>query len=319
MKKYEFQKQPGIAVHQNVLLKDYTTFQLGGPCPEMITCMRPKHLAAVVQELAIRGQSFLFLGGGSNVVISDWGWPEMCVCYRSSTPCIEPHGDILHVPGSTSLDGLAHFCAVMGMEGMTFATGIPGTVGGAISGNAGAFGEQIADRLEAVDLMDRAGQIRQATPDELGFDYRTSALQGSEEMVVAARIRVCPGTDESLLKERERILALRADKHPNWPTEPCAGSVFRNLSSPEPGAQRQAAGWLLEQAGVKEMRCGGVCVYEKHANIIIKDREDGTAQNVFDLVQKMRAAVWTEFQIELVPEIQFLGKMDEYGVEETEI
>jgi UDP-N-acetylmuramate dehydrogenase len=194
-------------------------------------------------------------------------------------------------------------------DGLTFLSGIPGTVGGAICGNAGAFGQEIGSAVLELELADRSGHRHTVHGDDMAFDYRRSPMQKTGNIVLSAVLRVHP-TDTDQRPERERILSLRREKHPDWRHEPCAGSVFRNLAPPHPGARRQAAGWLLEQAGAKSMARGGARVYAKHANIVVKADETCRAQDVYDLVKDLRKAVFDRFDIELEPEIRFIGSFE---------
>jgi UDP-N-acetylmuramate dehydrogenase len=208
------------------------------------------------------------------------------------------------------LDALAARSVEQGSDALVFASGIPGTVGGAVCGNAGAFGCRISDVLVEVRLLDEQDTDCWCSAEQLGFGYRRSRLQRGTAVVLEARFRcaVAAGPDAAS-RRRGEILRLRRDKHPDWRTLPCAGSVFRNLEQAE-GARRIAAGKLLEQAGAAGMHHGGVRVYEKHANIIVRDRADASAQDVHDLALRMYQAVRRMHRVSLVPEIHFLGAFE---------
>ena len=150
--------------------------------------------------------------------------------------------------GSTSLDALALFSIEQGLAGLEYTSGIPGTVGGAIVGNAGAFGKQVGDVLKSVTLISKTGIRRKVGPEALGFTYRYSNLKERAEMVVAARFALQPGSREKLLEERTKILGIRHEKHPNLTTHPCAGSFFRNVEPTSRAEKRQAAGWFWRLA-----------------------------------------------------------------------
>jgi len=186
-------------------------------------------------------------------------------------------------------------------------TGIPGTVAGAIVGNAGAWGGQVSDVLESVMLMDRSGNLTEADPSTLAFSYRHSNLKERNDVVVSAVFRISKGDRGALEDERESILVRRAERHPNLSHEPCIGSIFRNIEPTSAADRRQAAGWFLEQAGAKEMKEGGAKVFARHANIIVKC-DDCSSQNVRDLAARMAEAVREKFGINLVREVRYLGR-----------
>jgi len=272
----------------------------------MITCETPGQLREAVRYLAARGESYLLMGGGSNLLVSDAGFDGVVLRYASERPSIRRSAHEVTVAGSTALDALARDTVEQGLDGLMCCTGIPGTVGGAIVGNAGAWGRQVADRLVGVELMGGDGKTRIAAPGELGFAYRRSRLQEGGHIVVAARFALEPKPSEALREERVDILRERAERHPDLRVQPCNGSFFRNIEPTSAAGQRQAAGWFLERAGAKGMRVGGAKVFERHANIIV--REPGcTAQDVYDLAQRMRAAVKAKFNIDLVREVRLLG------------
>ncbi len=295
-----------VDVREGVLLRDYTTFQLGGPCRRMYFCRMPEQLVATVRALRASGEEYVLIGGGSNLLISDEGIPLSVIRYFSDEPVLDVQDFVVEVSGSTILDHLVRETIRLGLDGLINCSGIPGAVGGAVVGNAGAFGREIAEVIERVDLMAEDGSVRAVRPDELGFSYRQSRLHHSNDVVLSVRLKLVPGDVANMKKERDSILALRREKHPDWPTEPCIGSIFRNVDPARPGERRQAAGWFLEQAGAKGMRVGGAIVFPQHANIIVK-QPDGTAQDVFDLARMMADAVYEKFGLRLIREVRFLG------------
>ncbi len=288
-------------------MRNYTTFKLGGSCPALIDCPTPDVLQEAAQVLADAGVEFLVIGQGSNLLVSDEGIP--CVVLRY---CTEKQPDIVFdrcrvlVSGNSLLDDLARLTIEKGLGDVSFCSGIPGTVGGAIVGNAGAFGQQIGDVVESVRLMDPDGSTREVSSEEMEFEYRSSALKLSDAVVLDAVLKLKPAERETMERERERILELRRAKHPDWKSTPCAGSVFRNIEPTSAAERRQAAGWFLEQAGAKDLRVGGARLFEKHANIIIAEPA-ATASDVYQLSEQMRETVRDMFGFDLVREIKLLG------------
>lgn len=298
---------PGSKKVPGALLSQYTTFQLGGPCRYLVECTAPDELKSAVRELAKADIPFVLIGGGSNLVFSDQGLDAVVVRYVSPTPLIERTGNDVRAAASSELDALALFTVEEGLEGFVYASGIPGTVGGAVVGNAGAWGKQVGDVLKSAVILDKKGNEKTVGPDYFGFTYRHSRLKETGEIVVEVTFALRPGDPVALASERANILRTRAEKHPNLSTEPCAGSFFRNVEPTSKAERRQAAGWFLEQAGGKGLRSGGAYIFEKHANIIIKGA-GATAQDVHDLHLQMIDIVKKKFGFELNREVRFAGK-----------
>ena len=246
------------------------------------------------------------MGGGSNLLVADAGIPEAVLRMVSNRPDCRWEQGLICVTAGTALDALAQYAAEEGVAGLGFASGIPGTVGGGICGNAGAFGTALGDVLERVEVLTRAGEVQAMSRQQLQFGYRGSSLADTGEVVTRAWFRVMPGDRARRLAEREEILAARWAKHPDWRVQPTAGSFFKNLPPETAGGPRRAAGRLLEQAGAKQMREGGAYVFEKHANMVIAGT-GATARDVVRLAARMAAAVKEKFGFKLEPEVRFWG------------
>lgn len=294
---------------QAARLENYTTFRLGGPCRFLVNCQTPDQLIAAVAKLNSDRTPFILIGGGSNLVVSDHGIDCAVIRYVSPTPLIERDGNDVIVSGSTELDALALYCVNEGLEGLNYTTGIPGTVGGAVVGNAGAWGKQVGDVLRSVTLLQMDGSRKEADQDYCGFQYRHSRLKETGDILVSVRFSLTEGDPVALARERADILKKRAEKHPDLSTHPCAGSFFRNVEPTSNADRRQAAGWFLEEAGGKNLRVGGAQIFEKHANIIIKG-PNCTAQDVYNISQKMIGLVREKFGFDLVREVRFVGKFN---------
>jgi UDP-N-acetylmuramate dehydrogenase len=295
-------------VVQNARMSNYTTFKLGGECPVLIDCPDAEVLADSVSALVSRGIEYLVIGQGSNLLVSDRGVPVVILRFcTDDMPNVEVEGGRVRVSGHTLLDDLARLTIEHGVGDVSFCSGIPGTVGGAIAGNAGAFGKQIGDVVESVLLLDEKGRRREVPGDELEFAYRTSKLKRSGEVVLYASLNLEYMDAQTMQAERDGILELRASKHPDWKTMPCAGSVFRNIEPTSAAGRRQAAGWFLEQAGAMTLKKGGARLFGKHANIIIAD-PGATARDVYELSEAMIAAVRDRFGFELMREIKLVGE-----------
>lgn len=288
------------------LLRDYTTFQLGGPCRFLVECQTPQELQKTVQSLAGQKTPFILIGSGSNLVVSDQGIDAAVIRYVCPTPLLERDGHDVIVAAGTLLDDLALYCVNEGLEGLNYTTGIPGTVGGAVVGNAGAWGKQVGDVLTSAIILDKQGQTKEVDNSYFDFQYRHSRLKETGDIISSVRFSLKPGDPVSLAQERAEILRIRAEKHPDLKTEPCAGSFFRNIEPTSKAGKRQAAGFFLEQAGGKNLKVGGAYIFAKHANIIIKGPHC-ISQDVHDLHLKMMKIVKDQFNLQLNREVRFVG------------
>jgi UDP-N-acetylmuramate dehydrogenase len=298
---------PSLRVSENALLRDYTTFRLGGPCPILIEEATAGQLPAVIQMLNKAGQPFLVIGQGANLIISDKGIDRAVIRFCSEKPDIKASGTRVTVSGDTLLDDLAVYTIENETGDLSYCSGIPGTVGGGITGNAGAFGRQMGDHLISVELLGSDGKVRTVLHSELEFSYRHSKLKETGEIILSATFELPRAAKSVMQAERDRIMQFRKDHHPDWHQTPCAGSVFRNIEPTSAVERRKAAGFFLQEAGAHLFRVGGARLYEKHANIIVAD-SGCTAQDVWELSEKMIRAVKDKFGIELVREVRFLGE-----------
>jgi UDP-N-acetylmuramate dehydrogenase len=300
---------PGTTIVERAKLSNYTTFRLGGVCPKLIDCTNARAFVAVWTELIKNGVQPILIGGGSNLLISDEGIQQTVVRYCDEKPDISREDDEIVVSAGTLLDDLARVTAEWSLDGLVMCSGIPGTVGGAIAGNAGAFGQQIGDGIISVDVIDQSGNIQTRLPTELGFSYRRSMIPQRGDVLVSARISLEQGIAADLLKRRQEILDLRASKHPDWHSVPTAGSFFKNIEPTSKAERRQAAGWYLEQAGALNMRVGGARTFPRHANIVIA--EPGCrASDVKQLSDMMADAVKSTFGLVLEREVKMMGSFN---------
>jgi len=298
---------PGLKIEENTPLAKYTTFRIGGPCPLMIENARADDLPGLLHLLNQNDIPFLVIGQGSNLVISDKGLDAAVIRFCSETPQIETAGRQLTVSGDTLLDALVQYTIEQNLGDLSFCSGIPGTVGGGLAGNAGAFGRQLSDQLLSAKILEPDGTIFAVTPRELEFSYRHSNLKETGNTVLSATFELPATEQDTMRQERERIMAFRRENHPDWHITPCAGSIFRNIEPTSAAKRRQAAGFFLDLAGAGNLRVGGARLYKKHANMIVAEK-GCTAQNIRDLSEKMKQAVQQKFDLALTREVRFLGE-----------
>lgn len=301
-----------LDLRESVFLKAYTTFQLGGPCLGFTTCESPDQLCRVVNALRMQKKHFEVIGEGSNILASDKGLDCFVIRYLRKAPDLIRERDKIIVSASTLTDDIALWAAQNGLSGLNFLSGIPGTLGGAIIGNAGSFGQQISSALSQVMLVGSDGKLIRESPQTLCFGYRHSRMKEKKEIVAKAEFLLKSASAKELLAQRKKILALRRKKHPDYHKIPCAGSFFKNIEQPSGHKGKKAAGWFLDQVDAKTMSVGGAGVFEKHANILIKKTPECTAQDVYRLSCLMQKTVKERFGICLNPEVCFLGNFDNH-------
>lgn len=283
-------------------LAGLTTYRLGGPAAVYFEPSDRADLAHLVDAWREGDDPpILVLGRGSNLVISDEGFPGVVVHPGVAFSWIKPagpgHGVSMTAGSSTPLPLLANWAARRGLAGAEFAIAIPGSVGGAVRMNAGAHGGEIADVLRWVTVLDLSlGAETQFTTSELGLAYRRSSLR-DDQIVLEATFELDAGDEGAVRTRMELYRKHRATTQP--PAVQNAGSTFKN----PPG---DAAGRLVEAAGLKGFSVGGVRVSELHANFFVAD-EGATAQDVFDLVHEVRRQVEERMGVDLEPEVRFVG------------
>ncbi len=292
-------------VRAGVVLAPMTTYKLGGPADWFAEIQDEQHLVDVLAA-ATSAADVLVLGRGSNLLIADTGYRGLVIRLSGEFVQIAVDSDgVVRAGGAAPLPRVARAGAEAGRCGLEFYAGIPGTVGGAVRMNAGGHGSDTASCLISARVIDRStGGRYDRSPADLEFDYRHSNIEPGE-IVLSARFstRAC---ERAAAEARiRRITRWRKEHQPGGTFN--AGSVFKN----PPG---DAAGRLIDEAGLKGHRCGGVAVSEMHANFLVAD-EDATAQDVWDLIWSVRRRVGEAAGVWLVPEIQFAGNFDRTGDE----
>jgi UDP-N-acetylmuramate dehydrogenase len=283
-----------------------TTYKLGGPAAWFVDVEDVDHLSRVLASLTT-DTDVLLLGRGSNLLVSDSGFPGVVIRLSGRFLDVDVDDDgVVHAGGAAPMPRIARAAADRGRCGLEFLSGIPGTVGGGIVMNAGGHGADIGQRLVGAVIVDRLTGVRsKRSPEELELAYRHSNL-GPGDIVVSASFRTDPcdrGEADARIRE---IIRWRREHQPGGTFN--AGSVFKN----PPG---DAAGRLIDAAGLKGLRRGGVAVSEIHANFLTAD-EDATAQDVWDLIWAVRRRVGEATGVWLDPEIRFAGSFTRSGDEE---
>ena len=285
---------PELELREEEPLSLHTSFRIGGPARLMALPGSGEELAVLCRLLRSLGEQPLILGNGTNVLAPDEGL-DRCVVVTARAEAARITGDVMEADCGASLTALAATAAKAGLAGLVFAYGIPGTLGGALVMNAGAYGGEMKDVAEETRFLDEDLNERVFRGAEQGFGYRRSAFNG-DMVLLSARLRLRPGDPETL---REECRQLMEKRRMSQPLElPSAGSAFKR---PE-GAYAAA---LIDQAGLKGFRIGGAMVSGKHAGFIV-NAGGATASDVRRLLDAVRERVLRDSGIALEPEIRIL-------------
>ncbi len=302
-------------IHYDVPMSDHTSLRIGGPADAIAEPVDGADLGGLLRALSAREICYAPLGNGTNLLVRDGGYRGVLIRMKPAFGAISlatgqpdaPRGGEVDVDAGAGaeLEGLVAFATELGLVGLAFAAGIPGTVGGAVAMNAGAFGCEMKDVVTSVDLVGPDGACaRKAASSEgradaggLRFAYRNLDLPAGS-IIVAARLKLRPSDREAVVEEVARNRAKRRRRQPLG--LPSAGSTFKN--PPE-----APAGLLIEQAGLKGARIGGAVISERHANFICNEG-GATAADVLALIEMARARVLESRGVHLEPEIRIVGE-----------
>ena len=273
----------------------HTSLRVGGPADTFVRVTTEDDLRGAVAVARQHEVPVFILGGGTNLLVADRGIRGVVIENAWSEATAD--GEIVTASSGTPTAHVAAVAARAGILGLEWMATVPGTVGGAVHGNAGAFGTETADVIVDAELMDLNGDAWTASRADLGYAYRTSALQGTPVVVVRARFRGVAGDRETAVKRIKDMANERAAKQPL--AQPNTGSIFRN----PPG---DFAGRLIEAAGLKGHRLGGAMVSQKHANFIV-NAENATANDIRELMRLCQREVRSRFGVDLVPEVELVG------------
>jgi UDP-N-acetylmuramate dehydrogenase len=274
----------------------HTSLHIGGPAQFYLRVVSERDLVGAVAVAREHELPVFILGGGTNLLVADQGIAGVVLHNDWAETSVS--GTEITAASGTPMASVAAVAARNGILGLEWMATVPGTVGGAVHGNAGAFGSETKDALVDAELMDLDGRTWTATNADLGFAYRHSALQGTPTIVVRARFRGTPGEREAAVKRIKEIANERIAKQPL--AQPNTGSIFRN----PPGDH---AGRLIEAAGLKGATEGGAMVSTKHANFIV-NIGDASAQDVKMLMDLCRKTVKEKFGVDLTPEVELVGE-----------
>lgn len=288
---------PALELREEEPLSRHTSFRVGGPVRLMALPRNEEEARMGVHTAGRYGVLPFFLGNGSNLLVSDAGWRGF-VIKTSSMDRLEPVGETGLLAGSgVPLSRLAMAALDRGLTGLEFAHGIPGTVGGGVTMNAGAYGGELAQVVETTTFLDAGGNIGVVRGEAHQFSYRHSAFSGGRRLILSAQFTLRPGDPEQIRAQMAELDRRRREKQPL--DLPSAGSTFKR-----PEGHYAAA--LIEGCGLKGRRLGGAQVSEKHAGFLV-NRGGATCADLTALIQLVRETVFRETGVTLEPEVRTLG------------
>lgn len=304
-----------LTAHVAAPLSSFTRFQIGGPAA--LLCETPdsqafKEALRLAQSLALPR---IVLGGGTNLVVSDAGFDGVVLRFTGRE--VRGNGDVLHAESGAVLQDVVDKSIELGLQGLETMTGIPGDLGGAVYGNAGAYGHSIQEIVQTVHATD-GDTVFPIGNQECQFSYRESIFKKRKHWVIlSTELKFRPGDREALAKTASEIRTIRDAKYP--PTMKCAGSIFKNVFFADLPAHAQEqvprtlvrdgkvpSAWFLEQADVKGMRRGDIQVAAYHANLIYNDGA-GTAADLVAVINQCKRRVRDRFNFDLQEEVQYVG------------
>ena len=296
----EFQKKiaallPNLELRMNESMAKHTSFRIGGGAEVMAFPKTETELAELLKVSALLDCKCAILGAGTNVLAPDEGITGLVICLKDCLDGMEALPDTrIRVMAGVTMSRAAVFAANLGLSGLEFAHGIPGTIGGGIYMNAGAYGGEISQVCDRVEVMDRQGNSRWLRNAEMGFSYRHSVLETSDDIVICGEFTLTPAEPEAIKARMKELIGKRSASQPlNLPS---AGSAFKR---PKGGY----AAALIDQAGLKGFRVGNAGISDKHAGFAV-NLGGATANDVKELLQTVSDRVFEQTGIRLEPEIR---------------
>ena len=290
-------KQPGQVLVQEPM-SQHTSFHIGGPADILVIPSSVQGLLQVLELARTWQVPVTVIGNGTNLLVRDKGIRGLIIKLGNAIKEWQVESSRITFSSGLSLAMAAHVALDAGLTGMEFAAGIPGSVGGAIYMNAGAYGGEMKNIVTEVTVLDRQGQTRIIPAGEMCFGYRSSAIQGTENLILAATVQLQPGDPEKITAKMADLAARRRDKHPL--ELPSAGSTFKRPVG-------NFAGTLIDKAGLKGFSVGDAQVSVKHAGFIVNTGHASCA-DVLQLITAVQEKVFASAGVHLEPEVLIIGE-----------
>lgn len=281
----------------NVPMKKHTTFRIGGECDIFCEPKNAYELAGLIRLLNENNQSYIVLGNGSNVLVSDEGIRGVVIKIGEQMSEVSVCGEEITSGAGILLSRLSKKAMNESLSGMECISGIPGSVGGAVYMNAGAYGAEIADILQSLTYVSREGEIITLEKADLSLGYRKSVFMENGGIVTSCVLKLKKGDKEKIAQDMAEVTKKRVEKQPL--ELPSAGSTFKR-------PQGYFAGALIEECGLKGYSVGGAKVSEKHAGFVV-NFDNATANDVLAVIEHVQKTVYEKFGVGLEPEVKFIG------------
>ncbi|MGN1003717.1 MAG: UDP-N-acetylmuramate dehydrogenase [Oscillospiraceae bacterium] len=290
------QISPTLELLEQEPMSRHTTFRVGGPVSLMALPRSVQQAADAVRAAAEEGITPFFLGNGSNLLVPDAGVDAFVIKTVNGLSDVRVDGTCITAESGILLSRLAVFARDCGLSGLEFAHGIPGSLGGAVTMNAGAYDGEMAQVVSEVTYLNTAGQVE--TTNRFDFSYRHSAFSDGTRMILGGKMQLRKGDPDEIRSRMEELMERRKSKQPlEWPS---AGSTFKR-------PQGHFAAALIDQCGLKGLTVGGAQVSEKHAGFVI-NRGGATCADILELMEQVRRSVFDQTGVTLEPEVKLLGR-----------
>ena len=284
-------------IYENEPMKQHTTFRVGGPADVLVT-PDTKHLPKVIALCKKHGLPYYVIGNGSNLLVGDKGIRGVVIAMTSRAADVVCEGEVITAEAGATLGQIAGLAAGNGLAGFEFAAGIPGTLGGAVVMNAGAYGGEMKDVITSVEVLDKEGNLKKLSVNELDLSYRHSCIPENDYVVLSVTMKLQQGSESEI---RAKMAELREQRVTKQPLEyPSAGSTFKR-------PEGYFAGKLIMDAGLRGYQVGGAQVAEKHCGFVI-NKDSASAADIVQLMQDVSAEVEKQFGVKLEPEVKMMGE-----------
>ncbi len=281
----------------NEPMANHTSFKIGGPADIMVYPRNSSQLGCVVRECIKSNMPFMVMGNGTNLLVSDKGIRGVVIKIYDNMSAYKVDNDSIEVEAGILVSKASKLALENSLTGLEFAEGIPGTVGGAVTMNAGAYIGEMCMVVHQTEYMDREGNIRTITGEEHCFSYRNSIIQKSKGIVLKTRLKLQKGDSIKIKEKMDEFNFKRRDKQPlEWPS---AGSVFKR-------PQGHFVGKLIDDCGLRGYGIGGAQISDKHSGFII-NRGGATCSDVLALIKHIQNTVNEKFGVQLEPELRIIG------------
>lgn len=287
-----------MKIIKDVEMKDYTSFKAGGKANKMVICEREDEVIETLREIKEKNEKYIMLGNGSNTLIKDSGFSGTVIKLGDSFSKIIRTGNNLVCGGNTLMSVVAKYALKEGLTGFEFASGIPGSIGGAFFMNAGAYGGEIKDIAKSAKIISRDTlELKEVGLSDMGLSYRHSVFQENGDIILSVEISLEEGNKSEIESTMKDLAKKRNSKQPVQ--FPSAGSFFKR-------PEGHFAGKLIQDSGMKGVSVGGAQVSELHSGFIV-NKGNATATDIIQLMELVQKKVYEKFGVSLEPEVRIIG------------